>query len=44
MKMIGLAACIAIAITTSVAGHHSFAAEFDGAKTQTIKGSVVEFQ
>jgi P pilus assembly protein, porin PapC len=44
MKTIGLAACIAIAITTSVMGHHSFAAEFDGSKIQTIKGNVVEFQ
>jgi hypothetical protein len=44
MKTIGLAACIAIAITTSVRGHHSFAAEFDGSKIQTITGSVVEFQ
>jgi hypothetical protein len=27
-----------------VRAHHSFAAEFDGSKIQTIKGSVVEFQ
>ena len=44
MKTLGVAACMAIAITASVTGHHSFAAEFDGSKIQTIKGSVVEFQ
>jgi hypothetical protein len=44
MKTIGAAACIAVAITASAHGHHSFAAEFDGAKIQTIKGSLVEFQ
>ena len=35
---------MAIAIAASVQAHHSFAAEFDGSKIQTIKGSVVEFQ
>jgi Family of unknown function (DUF6152) len=44
MKTLGVAACMAIAIATSVQAHHSFAAEFDGSKIQTIKGSVVEFQ
>ena len=44
MKTLGVAACMAIAIAASVQAHHSFAAEFDGSKIQTIKGSVVEFQ
>ena len=44
MKTLGVAACRAIAIAASVQAHHSFAAEFDGSKIQTIKGSVVEFQ
>jgi len=44
MKTIGIAVCIALAITASVQGHHSFAAEFDGSKIQTITGNVVEFQ
>ena len=44
MKTLGVAACMAFAIAASVQAHHSFAAEFDGSKIQTIKGSVVEFQ
>ena len=44
MKTIGIAACMALMIAATVHGHHSFAAEFDGAKIQTIKGSLVEFQ
>ena len=44
MKTLAVAACMAIAIAASVQAHHSFAAEFDGSKIQTIKGSVVEFQ
>ena len=44
MKTIGIAACMTLMIAATVHGHHSFAAEFDGSKIQTIKGSVVEFQ
>jgi len=44
MKTIGIAACMTLMIAATVHGHHSFAAEFDGAKIQTIKGSLVEFQ
>lgn len=44
MKTIGAAACIALVIAANVETHHSFAAEFDGSKIQTITGSVVEFQ
>jgi hypothetical protein len=44
MKRIATALCLTMATTTSVWGHHSFAAEFDGKKIQTIKGIVVEFQ
>ena len=44
MKTIGMAAYITLMIAATVHGHHSFAAEFDGAKIQTIKGSLVEFQ
>ena len=44
MKTLGVPACMVIAIAASVQAHHSFAAEFDASKIQTIKGSVVEFQ
>jgi hypothetical protein len=44
MKTIGAVLCAATVITAAVQAHHSFAAEFDGAKIQTIKGNVVEFQ
>jgi hypothetical protein len=44
MKTIGAVLCAAIVMTAAVRAHHSFAAEFDGAKIQTIKGSLVEFQ
>jgi hypothetical protein len=44
MKTIGAALCVAMMMPAAAQAHHSFAAEFDGAKIQTIKGSVVEFQ
>jgi hypothetical protein len=44
MNTIGAALCVAMMMTVAAQAHHSFAAEFDGAKIQTIKGSVVEFQ
>ena len=44
MKTIGAALCVVMMMTAAAQAHHSFAAEFDGSKVQTIKGSVVEFQ
>ena len=44
MKTIGMAAYMTLMIAATAHGHHSFAAEFDGAKIQTITGSLVEFQ
>jgi hypothetical protein len=44
MRTIGAVIGAAMMMTAAVQGHHSFAAEFDGSKIQTIKGSVVELQ
>ena len=44
MNQIFVALCLLITAASAALGHHSFSAEFDGKKIQTIKGSVVEFQ
>jgi hypothetical protein len=43
-KVMAIALCATFVSTASALAHHSFAAEFDGAAIQTIKGTVVEFQ
>ena len=42
-KVFALVMLVVTFVATAIA-HHSFAAEFDGSKTQTIKGVVTEFQ
>ena len=44
MKAIVTALGLVLLVTTGTRAHHSFAAEFDGSKIETIKGALVEFQ
>ena len=44
MKNIVFVLCLLLASAVGASAHHSFAAEFDGSKVQTIKGSVTDFQ
>ena len=44
MRTLVFALAATLTLATPAWAHHSFAAEFDGSKIQTIKGSVVEFQ
>jgi hypothetical protein len=44
MRTLVTALAVTFAVATPAWAHHSFAAEFDGSKIQTIKGTVVEFQ
>ena len=41
---IALGAALALTLTTAAAAHHSFAAEYDGNKPITLKGSVVKME
>ena len=44
MKNILAVLCLSLAAAATALAHHSFAAEFDARKIQTIKGTVTEFQ
>jgi len=37
-------ACLSLLLATAAWGHHSFAAEFDGSKVMTVKGTVTKFE
>jgi hypothetical protein len=44
MRTLSIALVALLTVGTAAWAHHSFQAEFDGSKIQTIKGAVVEFQ
>ena len=44
MKKVFALVMLVVTFAATAVAHHSFAAEFDGSKTQTIKGVVTEFQ